>query len=284
MKKLVYCLISLGLVACSKTPPEDTWAQKPTTSYTTELDGTKLTWKGPEGMTGLPGGSLSISYGGDIQLPAPPEVIFTKLTAYYPVGDEAIEKDVQSTLLGYKISAHEKLPGGHLYKTHDEKGTVVKIHYFAYGPSFMLKCFASQAYSAGFADVKKAEKLLADACTSVSVEGASLSTTPPAAATQPKAPALVVSEEMKGFVAMLDGKAASVVKALKKYGKKGLNAGNIDMYDLKDATVMRSFSAGASTCYHMEAASGMTTRKYDLCWQDGKLVNVFDRGMKPASF
>lgn len=282
MKKLAY-VIALSSLACARTPPEDTWAQKPTVSYSAELDGTKLSFKGPEGMQATPAGGLTVTYSADFKQPAPPEVIFTKLTAYYPAGDEAIEKDVRATLLGYTISRHEKLPGGHLYTTHDEKSSVVKVHYFAYGPSYLLKCFASQAYSNGFADVKKAEKLLADACTSVSVDGAVLSPNAPAAAA-PKPVELAVSEEMRGFVAMLDGKAASVTRALKKYGRKGLSDGNMDLYDLGKPKVTRAYAAGVANCYSLEGEAGMTVRKYDLCWEGGKLSNVFDRGMKPASF
>jgi len=85
-----------------------------------------------------------------------------------------------------------------------------------------------------------------------------------------------VSAEMKAFMKKLDGKSASVTAALKEFGKDGLDDVDMDLYDLKDATVVEA----KDSCYLMSAKSGITVRKYFLCWEAGKISSVEDRGME----
>ena len=84
------------------------------------------------------------------------------------------------------------------------------------------------------------------------------------------------SPEMDAFMKMLDGHSATVKTALAQYGAPGLDNKDMDMYDLKDAKC----TACDKDCCTMEAASGMTTRTYVLCWEGGKIKSVEDKGVK----
>jgi hypothetical protein len=99
----------------------------------------------------------------------------------------------------------------------------------------------------------------------------------PAAAAPAAATSVEVSPEMKGFMAMLDGKDASAGNALKKYGIKGLKDADLGMYTLKDPKVVKAEKVGALQCYTMVTAAGMMKHTSKLCWNAaGKIAEVTD--------
>jgi hypothetical protein len=108
----------------------------------------------------------------------------------------------------------------------------------------------------------------------------------PAAAAAPGAApaaggaATPVSPDMTQFMSELDGTSKKVGAALKKHGIKGLKTDDMGMWNLEQPKVTASEVRGKNTCYTMDAASGMTTRTYELCWANGKIVSVKDEGMK----
>ena len=85
-----------------------------------------------------------------------------------------------------------------------------------------------------------------------------------------------VSAEMQGFMDKLDGKSASVSAALEQYGNPGINDQDMDMYDLKDPKVLET----NGNCYLLQCKSGITKRKYNVCWEGGKISSIEDKGME----
>lgn len=88
------------------------------------------------------------------------------------------------------------------------------------------------------------------------------------------------SPSMMDFMAMLKGSYVDVVAALDQFGVEGLNRADMDMYDLKDAQVVACTKLETGECCTMEATSGMTIRTYDICWTDGKITAITDKGMR----
>lgn len=91
-----------------------------------------------------------------------------------------------------------------------------------------------------------------------------------------KKEAVKVSTEMQDFMNNLNGRAASVTVALQSFAKPGLDDKDMDMYDLKDPKVLEA----TGNCYLLQCASGMTKRKYNICWEGGKISSVEDKGME----
>lgn len=85
-----------------------------------------------------------------------------------------------------------------------------------------------------------------------------------------------VSTDMQDFMNNLNGKSASVTVALESFGKAGLEDQDMDMYDLKDPEVLEA----KDNCYLLRCSSGMTKRKYNLCWEGGKIASIEDKGME----
>lgn len=85
-----------------------------------------------------------------------------------------------------------------------------------------------------------------------------------------------VSAEMQDFMNSLNGRSASVTAALDQFGAAGLQRNDMDLYDLKDPKVLET----NGNCYLLECKSGMTKRKYNLCWEGGKISSVEDKGME----
>ena len=92
----------------------------------------------------------------------------------------------------------------------------------------------------------------------------------------PGTPSVAVTAEMQDFMRMLEGKHTHVEAALSKHGAEALDSQDMDMYDLQQPKVVSAEGA----CYTMDAKAGMTTRTYILCWQDGKIASVEDKGMR----
>lgn len=91
-----------------------------------------------------------------------------------------------------------------------------------------------------------------------------------------KKPAVKVSTEMQDFMNNLNGRSASVTVALDQFGTPGLDKKDMDMYDLAGPKVLEA----NGNCYLLECKSGMTKRKYNLCWEGGKIISVEDKGME----
>jgi len=85
-----------------------------------------------------------------------------------------------------------------------------------------------------------------------------------------------VSTEMQDFMNNLNGKSASVGIALEKFGKPGLDTKDMGMYDLASPKVLEA----KESCYLLECKSGITKRKYNLCWEGGKISSIEDKGME----
>lgn len=80
--------------------------------------------------------------------------------------------------------------------------------------------------------------------------------------------------EMDAFLAGLDGTGGTVGKLLKKYGVRGLDAKDMDLYNLKDGQIVKIYQDKDSVAYKVNIKSGLTTRSYKLHWQGGKIVAV----------
>ncbi len=91
-----------------------------------------------------------------------------------------------------------------------------------------------------------------------------------------KSSAEQTSPEMESFMKMLDGKSATVGSALAQYGSPGLDKADMHMYNLENPKVV----SANGNCYTMEAKSGMTTRTYELCWENKMIKSITDKGMK----
>jgi hypothetical protein len=91
------------------------------------------------------------------------------------------------------------------------------------------------------------------------------------------------SESMKAFTSMFDGKSESVAKALAKFGKAELDTKDMEMYGLINAKVITWEVTGTLTKYHIEVKSGATTRKYALVWENEKIIEIIDNGIKKPS-
>lgn len=81
---------------------------------------------------------------------------------------------------------------------------------------------------------------------------------------------------MQDFMNNFNGRAASVKIALDDFGKPDLDRKDMDIYDLKEPRVI----SAAGNCYLLQCASGMTKRKYNICWEGGKISAVEDMGME----
>ncbi len=91
-----------------------------------------------------------------------------------------------------------------------------------------------------------------------------------------KKDAVKVSTEMQDFMNNLNGKSASVVIALQSFGKEGLDTKDMGIYDLAKPSVLEA----NGNCYLLQCTSGMTKRKYNLCWEGGKISSIEDKGME----
>jgi hypothetical protein len=127
---------------------------------------------------------------------------------------------------------------------------------------------------------KEDSSVTTTASTSTGATATATTATPAATAAATAAPAAAaadVSPEMKGFMAMLDGKDDSAGKALKKYAAKGKEKDDLGMYTLKDPKVTKTEKVGANTCYTMESKAGMMDHTTKLCWDaKGKIVEIAD--------
>jgi hypothetical protein len=105
-------------------------------------------------------------------------------------------------------------------------------------------------------------------------------TSAPGAGSAASAASGPVVPEMTKFMGLLDGTSKKVGVALKKFGTAGLKTQDMGDWNLATPQITATTTNGKQTCYTMDAASGATTRTYELCWVAGKIVSVKDDGMK----
>ena len=85
-----------------------------------------------------------------------------------------------------------------------------------------------------------------------------------------------VASEMQDFMNNFNGRSASVKIALDDFRVSGLDRKDMDMYDLEKPKVLET----KGNCYLLECTSGLTKRKYNICWEGGKINSVEDKGME----
>ena len=100
------------------------------------------------------------------------------------------------------------------------------------------------------------------------------------AATKAQAAKVTVSENMKSFLAMFNGDYKMVQEALTKYEKEGLDRHDMDMYNLIQPKVVSGEIKDKQENYVIEVKSGVTTRKFEIHWEDGKISEIKDLGLK----
>lgn len=93
----------------------------------------------------------------------------------------------------------------------------------------------------------------------------------------PEPAAVEPSADMKKFLDGFDGTSDKVAAQLKEFGSTDeIKGDDMGMWNLKDPKV----TASKDGCETFEAASGMTTRTYDVCWAEGKIKSIADKGVK----
>ena len=88
---------------------------------------------------------------------------------------------------------------------------------------------------------------------------------------------------MQDFMNNLNGKIPHLLQiALEQFGGPGLDTKDMGMYDLADPKVLEA----NGNCYLIECKSGMTKRKYNLCWEGGKIsllkIKAWNKLQAPA--
>jgi|GEM_PF-2910506 len=152
-------------------------------------------------------------------------------------------------------------------KTEDGDPTSVRVDRFVKAAGYMVHCAASQGSSSGLQNLEGTRTMVEKICESMAVPEDALA--PP------------MTEEMKAFMSEL-GTNGKVADALAKYGVEGLNAKtDMGMYDLESPVVTTSVRGKTEgvVCHFMEAKAGLTTRTYAVCWKDGKIMAVEDKGI-----
>lgn len=94
---------------------------------------------------------------------------------------------------------------------------------------------------------------------------------------KPEAAAVETSPEMTNFLAKFDGTDAAVTAALKEFGaNEEISGDDMGMYMLSKPKVISK----EGDCYTMEAEAGITIRTYNVCWTEGKISKIEDKGMR----
>jgi hypothetical protein len=89
-----------------------------------------------------------------------------------------------------------------------------------------------------------------------------------------------ITPDMKDFLAGFKGKSKDVEASFKKHAKAGVKDADMGLYDMHDPKVTKMDKKDKNTCYDFDAAAGMTTRTYNVCWDAKNIVSVTDKGMK----
>lgn len=89
--------------------------------------------------------------------------------------------------------------------------------------------------------------------------------------------------KMNEFMKMLDGEDGSSKKAAQAYCSQAVlnsleESNSLTFYDylLREATI----TSIDYNCCIMEAKAGLVVRRFNLCWEDNKIVSLKDLGIK----
>lgn len=85
-----------------------------------------------------------------------------------------------------------------------------------------------------------------------------------------------ISAEMQDFINSFNGKYTSVEAALQKHAAPGIDTKDMGIYDLDEPKVLET----NGNCYLIQCKSGMTKRKYNVCWNENKISMIEDKGME----
>ncbi len=86
-----------------------------------------------------------------------------------------------------------------------------------------------------------------------------------------------VSTEMNDFNSMINGSHEDVSKAVEKYAaSETLNDNDIVYFGLSNPVVTEA----TQDCYLVDYEAGITIRSYEICWDEGKIVSIVEKGMK----
>ncbi|MFV8755587.1 hypothetical protein ACNOYE_33980 [Nannocystaceae bacterium ST9] len=100
---------------------------------------------------------------------------------------------------------------------------------------------------------------------------------PKAEEPKPEAAAVETSPEMTNFLAKFDGTDAAVTAALKEFGaNETISGDDMGMYMLSKPKVVSK----DGDCYTFDAEAGITIRTYNVCWAEGKISKIEDKGMR----
>jgi hypothetical protein len=123
------------------------------------------------------------------------------------------------------------------------------------------------------ADDKKADDKAADAG---DVKAAEPEPEPEPAKPE-EAAAVETSPEMTAFLAKFDGTDAAVKAALTEFGAdEAVVDDDMGMFSLGKPKVV----AKDGDCYTFETEAGITIRTYNVCWAEGKINKIEDKGMR----
>lgn len=89
--------------------------------------------------------------------------------------------------------------------------------------------------------------------------------------------------KMNEFMAMLDGTEEGVKKAAETYFSDDLKNSQAEESNLTITNFMLSDAKVVSSnlpCCIMEAKAGVTTRRFELCWEGDKVTSIKDLGIK----
>ena len=90
-------------------------------------------------------------------------------------------------------------------------------------------------------------------------------------------PEMEVSTEMNDFNTMIKGSHEDVSAAVEKYAaNESLNDNDIVYFGLSNPVV----TGVTDDCYLVDYEAGITTRSYEICWKEGKIVSIEEKGMK----
>ncbi len=86
-----------------------------------------------------------------------------------------------------------------------------------------------------------------------------------------------ISPEMSSFNAMMKGSHEDVVNAVEKYASdEKLNDNDIVYFGLSNPEVKERIQ----DCYIVDYEAGVTIRTYEICWKEGKIVSISEKGLK----
>ncbi len=76
------------------------------------------------------------------------------------------------------------------------------------------------------------------------------------------------------------GEEGALAAAVAKYGDSSIISDDLTIFLVTNPIVEDTFTQpNGITCHHIRATAGITQRKYEICWQEGRLIKITDLGM-----